>query len=102
MSTSPERSLDPSTVAHIARLARLELTPETAERLRRDLGAILGHVDRLAGLDTTGVPPTVLAGAGEMPLPPYIHERLADPERYQTVYARQPGSAAAVSTAIVL
>ena len=30
-----------------------------------------------------------------MPLPPYIHERLNDPERYQTVYARQPGSAAA-------
>jgi S-adenosylmethionine:tRNA ribosyltransferase-isomerase len=30
-----------------------------------------------------------------MPLPPYIHERLADPERYQTVYARTPGSAAA-------
>ena len=30
-----------------------------------------------------------------MPLPPYIHERLADPERYQTVYACQPGSAAA-------
>jgi S-adenosylmethionine:tRNA ribosyltransferase-isomerase len=36
-----------------------------------------------------------LARAGQMPLPPYIHERLADPERYQTVYARQPGSAAA-------
>ena len=32
---------------------------------------------------------------GQMPLPPYIHERLDDPERYQTVYARQPGSAAA-------
>ena len=32
---------------------------------------------------------------GEMPLPPYIHEKLADPERYQTVYARQDGSAAA-------
>ena len=32
---------------------------------------------------------------GEMPLPPYIHERLADPERYQTVYSREPGSAAA-------
>jgi S-adenosylmethionine:tRNA ribosyltransferase-isomerase len=30
-----------------------------------------------------------------MPLPPYIHDRLEDPERYQTVYARQPGSAAA-------
>ena len=33
--------------------------------------------------------------AGEAPLPPYIHEPLADPERYQTVYARSEGSAAA-------
>jgi S-adenosylmethionine:tRNA ribosyltransferase-isomerase len=32
---------------------------------------------------------------GRMPLPPYIHETLADPERYQTVYARIRGSAAA-------
>jgi len=33
--------------------------------------------------------------AGEMPLPPYITEPLAEPGRYQTVYAREPGSAAA-------
>jgi S-adenosylmethionine:tRNA ribosyltransferase-isomerase len=33
--------------------------------------------------------------AGETPLPPYITEPLAEPERYQTVYARDPGSAAA-------
>ena len=33
--------------------------------------------------------------AGEAPLPPYIHEPLADPERYQTVYADEAGSAAA-------
>ncbi len=33
--------------------------------------------------------------AGLVPLPPYITEPLADPERYQTVYAREPGSAAA-------
>ena len=33
--------------------------------------------------------------AGEAPLPPYITEPLADPARYQTVYAREPGSAAA-------
>jgi S-adenosylmethionine:tRNA ribosyltransferase-isomerase len=32
---------------------------------------------------------------GEMPLPPYIHEPLADPERYQTMYGRTAGSAAA-------
>jgi S-adenosylmethionine:tRNA ribosyltransferase-isomerase len=32
---------------------------------------------------------------GVVPLPPYIHEKLKDPERYQTVYAQTPGSAAA-------
>ncbi len=32
---------------------------------------------------------------GNVPLPPYIHEKLSDPERYQTVFAREPGSAAA-------
>lgn len=36
-----------------------------------------------------------LPAAGHVPLPPYIHTRLADPERYQTVYAREEGSAAA-------
>jgi S-adenosylmethionine:tRNA ribosyltransferase-isomerase len=36
-----------------------------------------------------------LQESGHVPLPPYIHEPLNDPERYQTVYARQPGSAAA-------
>ncbi len=36
-----------------------------------------------------------LARLGHTPLPPYIHTPLDDPERYQTVYARQPGSAAA-------
>ncbi len=37
----------------------------------------------------------VLSRAGSMPLPPYIHEKLADPERYQTVYSKENGSAAA-------
>ena len=37
----------------------------------------------------------VMSRAGEMPLPPYIHDRSAPAERYQTVYARPPGSAAA-------
>jgi S-adenosylmethionine:tRNA ribosyltransferase-isomerase len=36
-----------------------------------------------------------LASIGHVPLPPYIHTPLANPERYQTVYARRPGSAAA-------
>jgi S-adenosylmethionine:tRNA ribosyltransferase-isomerase len=37
----------------------------------------------------------VLAQLGSMPLPPYIHAPLENPERYQTVYSREPGSAAA-------
>ncbi len=37
----------------------------------------------------------LLDAVGHVPLPPYIHARLADRERYQTVYARVPGSAAA-------
>ena len=40
-------------------------------------------------------PRPLLDALGQMPLPPYIHEALADPERYQTVYARTDGSAAA-------
>lgn len=38
---------------------------------------------------------TILAQIGEMPLPPYIHEKPKDPERYQTVYASAPGAVAA-------
>ncbi|MCL6532046.1 MAG: tRNA preQ1(34) S-adenosylmethionine ribosyltransferase-isomerase QueA [Armatimonadetes bacterium] len=37
----------------------------------------------------------ILPKVGRVPLPPYIHRELPDPERYQTVVARQPGSAAA-------
>jgi len=42
-----------------------------------------------------GVFEAILDELGEMPLPPYIHEKLSDPSRYQTVYAREEGSAAA-------
>lgn len=42
-----------------------------------------------------GVFEEVLDRVGQIPLPPYIHEKLNEPERYQTVYARHPGSAAA-------
>jgi S-adenosylmethionine:tRNA ribosyltransferase-isomerase len=44
----------------------------------------------------------VLADLGEVPLPPYIHEPLADPDRYQTVFARHPGSVAAPTAGLHL
>ncbi len=40
-------------------------------------------------------PEAVMAAVGEMPLPPYVRDRSSPPERYQTVYAQPPGSAAA-------
>jgi S-adenosylmethionine:tRNA ribosyltransferase-isomerase len=47
-------------------------------------------------------PLTVLDRAGAVPLPPYVHTPLADPERYQTVFARRPGSAAAPTAGLHL
>ena len=45
-------------VEHVARLARLELSAEEKERMRRQLDAILGYVEQLRQVDTEGVPPT--------------------------------------------
>ncbi len=42
-----------------------------------------------------GVFEDIISRVGEMPLPPYIHEKLKDQDRYQTVYAKNQGSAAA-------
>lgn len=50
---------------------------------------------RIVEFECEGTFEAALDALGEMPLPPYIHEKLEDRERYQTVYARQEGSAAA-------
>ena len=50
---------------------------------------------RIVDFECDGPFEAALDALGEMPLPPYIHEKLADRERYQTVYARAEGSAAA-------
>ncbi len=51
--------------------------------------------NRLVRFSYEGIFLEVLERLGEMPLPPYIKEKLADRERYQTVYCKEPGSAAA-------
>ena len=51
--------------------------------------------NRLVRFHYDGIFLEVLERLGEMPLPPYIKEKLADSERYQTVYSRELGSAAA-------
>ncbi|MBC5735868.1 tRNA preQ1(34) S-adenosylmethionine ribosyltransferase-isomerase QueA [Lawsonibacter faecis] len=51
--------------------------------------------NRLIRFDYEGIFLEILEQLGKMPLPPYIKEELNDPERYQTVYSREVGSAAA-------
>ncbi|WP_313164162.1 tRNA preQ1(34) S-adenosylmethionine ribosyltransferase-isomerase QueA [Sedimentibacter sp.] len=51
--------------------------------------------NRIIEFDYNGIFEEILDQLGEMPLPPYIHEKLEDKNRYQTIYAQNPGSAAA-------
>ncbi|MEA3350397.1 MAG: S-adenosylmethionine:tRNA ribosyltransferase-isomerase, partial [Chloroflexota bacterium] len=60
---------------------------------RAEILADLGGPRRLVRFSEPLTP--YLDEIGHVPLPPYIHTHLDDPERYQTVYAREPGSAAA-------
>lgn len=55
----------------------------------------LYHGGRIIRFQYKGIFLEILESLGEMPLPPYIKERLEDPDRYQTVYAKENGSAAA-------
>ena len=81
----PGRRLKPGTFCSFGdgalRCEILENVPETGGRMVRF------HFD--------GVFEELLDRLGEMPLPPYIHEKLENPERYQMVYAKEEGSAAA-------
>ena len=61
-------------------------------------GRVLESTDaggRIVEFECEGSFEAALDALGEMPLPPYIHEKLQDRDRYQTVYAKQDGSAAA-------
>lgn len=57
--------------------------------------SVTDHGGRTLQFKYKGIFFEVLDKLGEMPLPPYIKEQLDDRERYQTVFAREPGSAAA-------
>ncbi|MEZ7615615.1 tRNA preQ1(34) S-adenosylmethionine ribosyltransferase-isomerase QueA [Streptococcus sp. 27098_8_73] len=64
-------------------------------RLTATVTEELEHGGRIVRFEYQGIFLEVLESLGEMPLPPYIHEKLEDRERYQTVYAKENGSAAA-------
>lgn len=83
-------------LAKPARRARPGQEYRVGDGLRvRVLGDTSTEGGKLVELLYDGILEEVLDRVGQTPLPPYITERLEDPERYQTVYARERGSAAA-------
>ncbi len=65
------------------------------EELKAEIISRTDDGGRIVRFIFDGVFEDILSRAGEMPLPPYIHEKLKDKDRYQTVYCKQEGSAAA-------
>lgn len=57
-------------VRHIAALARVGLERERVEQIARELNGILAHMDALARIDTTGIPPFAAERLDTMPLRP--------------------------------
>ena len=70
-------------------------SPDDAAPLRAEILKILEGGNRLVRFGFNGAFEEILDRIGIMPLPPYIKEKLEDKERYQTVYSRENGSAAA-------
>ncbi len=64
-------------------------------RLSAEVETVKEDGNRILRFTFTGVFETLLSELGQMPLPPYIKKKLADGNRYQTVYAKNDGSAAA-------
>ena len=64
-------------------------------KLKAECIEVLDEGIRKFKLEYKGILYEILDELGEMPLPPYIHEKLKDKDRYQTVYAKNIGSAAA-------
>ena len=66
-----------------------------ADDLSATVESVTDFGGRIVSFVFDGVFEEILHRLGQTPLPPYIHTKLADGERYQTVYAREEGSAAA-------
>lgn len=78
-----------------ARKAPVGTIIEIGGKLKATVEEILEDGNRIVKFDYVGEFFAILDEIGEMPLPPYIHERTAEKGRYQTVYAKHEGSSAA-------
>lgn len=78
-----------------ARKAKKGSVIKISDELSATIEDIKEYGERIVRFDFDGWFEDILARVGNMPLPPYIHETLQDKERYQTVYSKIDGSAAA-------
>jgi S-adenosylmethionine:tRNA ribosyltransferase-isomerase len=70
--------------------------------LNAEIVDIVEQGNRLVRFEYDGIFEQILDKVGSVPLPPYITKRLDDPERYQTVYSKHKGSAAALRQGSIL
>ncbi len=89
----PGRRLPPGTVLHLDGEPLVTVGPPVVDPAQDDGGD---------GRRLVEVAPDAIERAGRVPLPPYITAPLDDPERYQTVFARRPGSVAAPTAGLHL
>lgn len=100
----PGRRVPPGTVVTVGEL-RVEVGDDLDDGVRRVRLLSIAGIPLAGDLDAGSPSPGELAALavhGAVPLPPYIHEAPADPERYQTVFARTPGSVAAPTAGLHL
>ena len=88
----PSRKVPPGTMVR----------PEIGSGVSVTVHDDLGEGRRQVTIESAGPLLAALEACGSMPLPPYLTEGLDDPERYQTVYARRPASAAAPTAGLHL
>lgn len=91
----PSRRVAEGTVLHDLSGAGAQVADARVTPARVTVGADLGDGRRLVHVADPGL----ILSVGEVPLPPYIHAPLADPARYQSVYARPQGESVAAPTA---
>lgn len=83
------------TIMRPARKARKGSVIKISDELSVEVEEVGEYGVRTVKFDFDGVFEDILDRVGNMPLPPYIHEKLADKTRYNTVYSKTEGSAAA-------
>jgi aspartyl-tRNA(Asn)/glutamyl-tRNA(Gln) amidotransferase subunit C len=74
-------------VRHVARLARLELSPNDEQRLRADMDEMLAYVDKLNELDTKDVAPTTQVGEAGTPM---RDDEVTNPAAAEAMLANAP------------